>query len=796
VTITATSVDDSSVHASADVTVAGGMAITITTPVTTLDIPTETSVTFVATVENDPANAGVTWSCSTTPCGTVAPATSASGEQVTYTAPLLPNGGVADVTLTATSVSDPSLTSSVNLTVHGRRIDLYLQGNNPVDAVVLAARATAQFTADIVADPTNHGGVSWALKCGASDCGALSAATSASGAPVTYTAPPGPIASDVVVTVTVASISRPDVQGTGTVTVAAVAVTVTPDSALVPLKAWSFFTGNLQWAPTDGVTWSVVQNSMACGNVCGSFAPAQTLNGQEVTYTAPSVMPPSAVVTLVSTSVFDHTKSASAAIKLTTGNVLLVPDSLHLHRSGHSYQGKLKCSDGRGTARLTNVGGPALVISGITIGGANPEAFSETNTCSSPLGAGLFCDVSVKFNCAYRAGSSARAVISIADSSADSPQQLALAGDTNAAAVSASVRRALSVQSAISTPAPTGRHTIGTRVLSLSDPRYADPYLANGSARELMVRFWYPAVATKDCAHADYASPQVWEYFSSLLEVALPQVSTHSCRDAAVDTGRHAVVVLTHGFTGTYTDYTFLAEDLASRGYIVASVNHTHEATATELADGRLEKSVYGSHLKRYTRYDADSLAQAVTVRLQDLRFVLNQLTELNQTPGPFAGRLDLTRVALAGHSLGGLTTLRALATEPRFKVGIVLDGTLPPQPLESVRQPVLAVMAGIEPENRDECRMWKALRGPRAAVALPGAEHLALSDAVWLAGTAISTGSAGPDRLVSSVRRNVASFLDATFGGESAAQAVAAARASFPGARVAIGAQLTCSAQ
>src|SRR5262249_10612625 len=157
-------------------------------------------------------------------------------------------------------VSDSSLTSSITLTVHGRRIDLYLQGNNPIDAVVLAARATAQFTADIVADPTNHGGISWALKCGASDCGALSADTSASGAPVTYTAPPGPIASDVVVTVTVASISRPDVQATGTVTVAAVAVTVSPDSALVPLKAWSFFTGNLQWASTDGITWSVAQN--------------------------------------------------------------------------------------------------------------------------------------------------------------------------------------------------------------------------------------------------------------------------------------------------------------------------------------------------------------------------------------------------------------------------------------------------------------------------------------------------------------------------------------------------------
>src|SRR5262249_28627225 len=324
--------------------------------------------------------------------------------------------------------------------------------------------------------------------------------TSASGAPVTYTAPPGPIAADLVVTVTVTSISRPDMQATGTVTVAAVVVSLTPDSALVPLNAWSFFTGNLQWAPKDGITWSAVQNGVVCGSACGSFSPAPSISGQEVTYTAPHAMPPSAAVTLVASSVFDPTKTASATVHLTTGNVLLVPDSLQLNRHKYYYKQKLKCNNGIGSARLTNVGGPAVIISGITIGGANPGAFSQTNTCPASLAAPLFCAITVKFNCSYTGGSSASAVISIADSSVDSPQQLTLTGYTNGPAVSASVRQALSVQSVVSTPAPTGSHAVGTRVLSLSDPQYADPYLANGSARELMVRFWYPAAARTDCA--------------------------------------------------------------------------------------------------------------------------------------------------------------------------------------------------------------------------------------------------------------------------------------------------------
>ena len=46
-----------------------------------------------------------------------------------------------------------------------------------------------------------------------------------------------------------------------------------------------------------------------------------------------------------------------------------------------------------------------------------------------------------------------------------------------------------------------------------------------------------------------------------------------------------------------FTDYTFIAEDLASRGYVVAAVDHPCEATAVEFPDGRVVKSAFGSHL-------------------------------------------------------------------------------------------------------------------------------------------------------------------------------------------------------
>jgi hypothetical protein len=82
------------------------------------------------------------------------------------------------------------------------------------------------------------------------------------------------------------------------------------------------------------------------------------------------------------------------------------------------------------------------------------------------------------------------------------------------------------------------------------------------------------------------------------------------------------VVVFTPGFTATFSDYSFLMEDLASRGYMVAAVAHTYERTATEIGDGRLAKSVFGSHLGGPRKGNDRSLSTAAYVRVLDLKSV------------------------------------------------------------------------------------------------------------------------------------------------------------------------------
>ncbi len=227
---------------------------------------------------------------------------------------------------------------------------------------------------------------------------------------------------------------------------------------------------------------------------------------------------------------------------------------------------------------------------------------------------------------------------------------------------------------------------------------------------------------------------------------------------------------------------------MAGRGYGVASIDHTYEATAVEFPDGRFVHSGFGSHLGQTMRHDQPSLAFALRVRLDDLRFIANELERLNATiHSPFAGKLDTSRIAVAGHSMGGLTAALGVEREPQFKAGVVIDvhdGAVPEAVVKPVRRPVFILASGREQWTENECKLWNNLRGPRLAVNLQGSEHLTTSDAVWLARGSIKTGTMGPDKAVQAVRDYVSSFLDANLEGVASSM-LAGPSADYPDAIV-----------
>src|SRR5580704_12149628 len=144
-------------------------------------------VQLVALVTNDPKMMGIDWnaSCVLTNCGSFNPAHTASGQATIYTAPsVVPQGGV---NIAARATASPAQTVVANVSIF-TNVQIKLTG---FPASPLGAGNTTTLTAVVTGDPNNPPlGVGWSLSCTAANCGTLSALNTASGFPVTYTAPP------------------------------------------------------------------------------------------------------------------------------------------------------------------------------------------------------------------------------------------------------------------------------------------------------------------------------------------------------------------------------------------------------------------------------------------------------------------------------------------------------------------------------------------------------------------------------------------------------------------------------
>jgi pimeloyl-ACP methyl ester carboxylesterase len=156
-------------------------------------------------------------------------------------------------------------------------------------------------------------------------------------------------------------------------------------------------------------------------------------------------------------------------------------------------------------------------------------------------------------------------------------------------------------------------------------------------------------------------------------------------------------------------------------------------------------------------------MATAVSVRLQDLEFVVDELEKMNSdAANPLVGKIDVSRIAVAGHSMGGVTALLALEQHGRFRAGILIDAGFTFAPSETIVTPAAILAMGRTQWSNEECSLWGALKGPRLAVNFLGADHMTPTDGIWIAKGAIAPGDMGSDKTISAVRDYVAAFFDA----------------------------------
>jgi hypothetical protein len=184
----------------------------------------QASVTLVATAiyRVNPAslqlNTAVNWSVtcgSRGACGSFS--ASDEGGAIVYTAPTaIPSGNT--VTITATSVADPSVFASITITIIGPQpIVVSFPAHMPA---TLQAGSTFQFSASIENDVTANPQVGWSVTCQGSDCGSFSPSATADGQVTTYTAP-ATVPSGGTVAITATSETDPSKSASATIAITA-----------------------------------------------------------------------------------------------------------------------------------------------------------------------------------------------------------------------------------------------------------------------------------------------------------------------------------------------------------------------------------------------------------------------------------------------------------------------------------------------------------------------------------------------------------------------------------------------
>jgi dienelactone hydrolase len=239
------------------------------------------------------------------------------------------------------------------------------------------------------------------------------------------------------------------------------------------------------------------------------------------------------------------------------------------------------------------------------------------------------------------------------------------------------------------------------------------------------------------------------------------------------------LVVLSPGFTNARSALTALAEDLASHGYVVAGIDHTYESYATAFPDGRVTTC-----LAREARQRGLREKEKVTAgRAADVSFVLGELTGAHPA-WPGAALIDPSRIAMAGHSLGGAAAIAAMLADSRVRAGIDMDGaTDAPIPDPGLSRPFLFLGkqssytpgrgGAVTPGTRDWKRLrgavttwerdWELLTGWKRWLVVAGAVHASFTDLALLAdqsGIDIGAGLSGA-RSLDITRAYVRAFFD-----------------------------------
>ena len=313
--------------------------------------------------------------------------------------------------------------------------------------------------------------------------------------------------------------------------------------------------------------------------------------------------------------------------------------------------------------------------------------------------------------------------------------------------------RSASASTGLALPAPSGAAAIGSVSLHLVDSTRWDPLAPTRMHRSLMVTLWYPARESTDrvAAYLDRGAARVIDSELDVPAGTFESARSHARNEAAFATGGghgYPVVIYSPGYGSWRNASTALTEELVSHGFVVVTIDHPYDGIAVEFPNRTVVKASplevpANTKVLTFSAWGA-MVKPLLIVRVADVRFVVDVLTAIDEgrnpdaerhpLPGHIAGALDLRRIGMFGHSLGGATAAQVMRTDKRIRAGLSLDGPIPgAQRTACIEQPIMLIRSVSPPIERLTIPSWTtathSLCGWHLSVSLNGSGHNDFTD-------------------------------------------------------------------
>lgn len=235
----------------------------------------------------------------------------------------------------------------------------------------------------------------------------------------------------------------------------------------------------------------------------------------------------------------------------------------------------------------------------------------------------------------------------------------------------------LGVSSALVTvPQPEGQYGVSRISFQLNDTKRRDPYTGK-PFRVLPVTLMTPVGLSSACQpialpYMSNATARYWEQaleqqYKIPLQNTFNELRLSLCKPRKTE-GQFPLIVFSQGLGFPAEFYSILTTNLAAQGYAVVQVGIPGEISFIQFPDGQVERGTANVT-------DGAQHAAALDVRVDDISFVLDQLSSLNGDVSCLASNINRSSPSIFGHSFGGATALATVISDERFAGGINEDG-------------------------------------------------------------------------------------------------------------------------